>query len=113
MGRIIIKPKTNDKHHKDVIVSNPRHIKAAKWNGVFAREKKGFFLLKVERGRIMIGRVLKGRMIEVVYGKKAQDIYYFLIRRKMISKLDTAAYLGGELTKAEYCLKNKKKYVQE
>ena len=62
---------------------------------------------------IKAGRVFNGKMIEVISGKNAQDIFYEIIKRKMISKLDTAGYLGRELTRAEHCLKSGKKYVQE
>lgn len=105
-------PKKIDRHHRIVHVNKPRVITARRWDGKFARDPKGFFLIKIEGGKIYAGRVLRQRMIEVVSGKNAEDIYYELIRRKMIAKLDTAAYLGKELTRAEECLKQKKKYVQ-
>ena len=110
---MIIRPKLKDKHHKDVLIENVKEIKARKFNGNFAKEPKGFFLIKIEDNVIKAGRVFNGKMIEVISGKNAQDIFYDIIKRKMISKLDTAGYLGRELTRAEHCLKSGKKYVQE
>ena len=110
---MILEPGKKDKYHRDILVDKPKLIRAKKWNGKFQREPKGFFLIKVEDGWIKAGRIVKQKMVDVVYGRNACDIFYYLIRRGMISKLDTAAYLGRELTRAEYCLKNKKKYVQE
>ncbi len=109
---MIIKPKKKDRYHKDVVVDNPKWIKAGKWDGKFAKDDNGFYLIKIENGQIMAGRVKDGKMRDVVYGGKAEDIYYEIIRKRMITKLDTAAYLGRELTRAEFCLKNKKKYTQ-
>ena len=108
----IIHPRKIDTHHKKVLVDAPREIQARKWDGKFSRDAKGFFLIKVENGRIVAGRVQKQQMLDVVSGKRAEDVYYELIRRKLLTKLDTAAYLGKELMRAEYCLQQKKKYVQ-
>jgi len=108
----IIHPRKVDASHKKVLVDAPREIHATRWDGKFSPDKKGFFLIKVEQGKILAGRVQKQRMQEVVSGKKAEDIYYEIIRRKLITKLDTAAYLGKELMRAEECLKQGKKYVQ-
>lgn len=108
----IVHPRKRDAHHRTVLIGKPRMIAARTWNGNFAKDPKGFFLIKVERGRIYAGRVQKQRMQEVVSGKRAEDIYYELIKRKMISKLDTAAYLGKELMRAEECLRKKKCYTQ-
>ena len=110
---MIIKPRKKDKYHRNIELSNPKWVKAGKWDRKFAKDDKGFYLIKIENGYIMAGRVKDGKMLEVVYGGNAEDIYYELIKRKLISKLDTAAYLGRELTRAEYCLKNKKRYIQE
>ncbi|HLC63540.1 MAG TPA: DUF4346 domain-containing protein [Candidatus Nanoarchaeia archaeon] len=110
---MIVIPKTKDRHHKDVLIENVKEIKARRFNGNFAKEPKGFFLIKVENNMIKAGKVFNGKMIEVVSGKNAQDIFYEIIKRKMIARLDTAGYLGMELMRAEYCLKSGKKYIQK
>jgi dihydropteroate synthase len=49
----------------------------------------------------------------IVKGTKAVDIYQTIIRNKLITKLDHAAYLGNELQKAEIALKLDRSYQQD
>ncbi len=46
-------------------------------------------------------------------GKTPQDLYWEIINRGLISRMDHAAYLGKELAKAYIALKNKLHYNQD
>ena len=54
--------------------------------------------------------------IKVYQGRTAKEVGIKLTEGKSplpISRLDHALYLGRELQKAEYCLRNRKHYVQD
>jgi dihydropteroate synthase-like protein len=46
-------------------------------------------------------------------GRNASDLYNEVVSRKLLTQLDHAAYLGGELVKAEIALRLGKNYVQD
>lgn len=78
-------------------------------------DPKGYFIIKVFRDSNEIGirhYNYKDQSTAEFKGKKATHIYNEIIKRRLISKLDHAAYIGKELMKAEHALKNKKRYVQ-
>src|SRR3989344_2182593 len=73
------------------IIKNIKTIKARSWNEDDIKlDPKGYFLIRIHKNRIQVG----------------------LIKRKMISRLDHAYYMGIKLERAEYCLKNKKNFIQ-
>jgi len=77
---------------------------------------KGYFLIRVnkEKNRIEAGYCKqKNKVLKVVYGIRANDIYFTLAQLYLISRLDHASYLGKELAKAELALKNNLDYVQD
>jgi dihydropteroate synthase-like protein len=49
--------------------------------------------------------IIKGKTAEAVYGK--------IVETGLVTRLDHAAYLGSELTKAEVALKSGKDYIQD
>jgi hypothetical protein len=49
----------------------------------------------------------------VVEGKQAEDLAATLLREKLVTRLDHAAYIGRELTRAEIALKERKPYIQD
>ena len=49
----------------------------------------------------------------MIYGKTAKAIYDEIIKKKLVSRIEHAAYLGQELQKAEDALKLGKNYVQD
>lgn len=80
------------------------------------QDPKGYFLIKINKKKkiIEVGYCKKNNVIEIiVYGKTPQEIYYTIIKKGLISRLDHAAYLGKELQKAYYALKYNKEYVQD
>ena len=49
----------------------------------------------------------------IVKGKTADQVYELIVKSGLISRLDHAAYLGSELTKAEIGLGTGKEYIQD
>ena len=93
---------------QEVIESNHDAIK--EWNP----DKKGYFLIRITNKRIEVGYVTNKHVIsKMIYGTNAIELYNTLIRNKLVSKLEHAAYLGKELYKAELALKYGKMYKQE
>ena len=80
------------------------------------QDKKGYFLIRINKKKkiIEVGFVTNKHIIKkLIYGKNAIDIYNTIIRKKLLSRLEHAAYLGKELYKAELCLRYNKEYKQE
>ena len=96
------------------IIKNIKTIKAKSWNEDNIKlDPKGYFLIRLYEGKIQAGLVnKKNEMVKIIEGKKAVDILHEIIKRKMISRLDHAYYMGMKLERAEHCLKNKKKFIQ-
>ena len=79
-------------------------------------DPKGYFLIRIneKKKRIEAGFcTYKHVIIKMVYGSNAMEIYNTIIKKRMISRLEHAAYLGKELYKAELALKYGKRYRQE
>jgi len=75
-------------------------------------DKKGYFLVKIEKGKIHCGFVNnKHKMIIEFIGKNPDKIIKEITKRKICS-MESIGYLASELTIAENCIKSKKKYVQ-
>jgi tetrahydromethanopterin S-methyltransferase subunit A len=55
----------------------------------------------------------QGVLRAVVEGRRAEDLAATLLREKLVTRLDHAAYLGRELTRAEIALKEGKPYIQD
>ena len=80
------------------------------------QDPKGYFLIKVNHKKKLIeaGYVTGKHVIsKMVAGKNAMDLYHTVIREKLVSRMEHAAYLGKEFYKAELALRYGKKYVQE
>jgi len=94
---------------QDVGIINCRN--SPKWKP----DPKGYFIIRLVRDEKKIGirhYTYKNEPTIEFHGKKASHIYEEIIKRKLISTLDHAAYIGKELMKAECALKNNKRYVQ-
>jgi len=88
------------------------HSSVREWK----QDKKGYFLIRVNRKKGLIEAAFcNNRHVcsILITGKNAQDIYYTIIREKLVSNLQHAAYLGKELYKAEMALKKKIDYIQD
>ncbi len=79
------------------------------------QDKVGYFLIRInkENKTIEVGFCTNDHIMRYkIIGKKVEDIYYTIIRNKLISRLDHAAYLGMELEKAFIALEHDLEYVQ-
>jgi tetrahydromethanopterin S-methyltransferase subunit A len=77
-------------------------------------DKAGYFVINIEDGVLLVEHYdYKEKLTRIIEGRNARSIYLTLIRNGWISKLDHAAYLGKELTKAELSLKHNFKYLQD
>jgi tetrahydromethanopterin S-methyltransferase subunit A len=79
-------------------------------------DPEGFFVIYVDQIRELL--VLEyyrknGTLSSIVEGKTAEELYTVAIEKKMLTRLDHAAYLGKELTRAESSLLSGKKYIQD
>ena len=54
-----------------------------------------------------------GQLDCVIEGKSATSVYGEIIKRNLVSRLDHAAYLGKELTRAEQSMQTGEPYVQD
>ncbi len=82
-------------------------------------DPKGFFTIKPfpEEGIIRV-RYYKvepegHKKLALIEGKTAEEIVQTIVREKLVSSLQHAAYLGSELQKAEVALKLNLEFVQD
>ena len=96
----------------------------AKYNSKkeWKQDPKGYFLIRINKTQIEVAHVKNDnsnhpkkdlKKATVFVGKNAEELYNTIIRKKLISLKEHAAYLGSELQKAEIAMKNKLKYVQD
>jgi len=81
-------------------------------------DPKGCFKIMVDRQNEFIVALYfptfnRDKPSLIIKGKRAEEIYSKIIEMNLIARLDHAAYLGSELTKAEIALKIGKNYVQD
>ena len=91
-------------------------IEAKKDSHEWCMDMKGYFLIAPkpkEKYQNSLGVIYahfynKNKKYQVsIKGKTAEEIYYTIIREKLISNLMHASYLGSELQKAEQYIKLK------
>ena len=78
--------------------------------------KKGYFVLlpdKAEKKIYVEHYANSGELLHTIVGNNAASIYYTIVEKEFISKPDHCAYLGRELTKAEYFIKYDIPYTQD
>jgi hypothetical protein len=96
----------------------------AKYNSrkEWKQDPKGYFLIRINKNLIEVAHVkndnsnhpkVHPEKATVIQGKTAEEIYNTIIREKLVSLKEHAAYLGSELQKAEIAMKNKLNYVQD
>jgi dihydropteroate synthase-like protein len=79
----------------------------------FNQDPAGSFQITVSGGRIQAVHYQKNQPQLALTGDNAKAIYDEIIKRKLVTKLEHAAYLGSELQKAEESLKFGKHYIQD
>ncbi|NHZ85994.1 MAG: hypothetical protein GWP19_08945 [Planctomycetia bacterium] len=91
----------------EIIAQNPQKLQL---------DKKGYFVIIPDKSenKIFVEYYANGgELLHTVIGNDASSIYYTIIEKGFISKLDHCAYLGKELTKAEYFIKYDIPYRQD
>lgn len=76
----------------------------------------GWFVVHLDRrrGRILLEHYRNdGTLTVVIEGEHAAECWFPAIERGLVSRLDHAAYLGRELTRAEEAIRDGTKYVQD
>ncbi len=79
-------------------------------------DKAGYFVVIPERekGRITVEHYsYENRLLRVIHGRTARDLYHTIVKNKWVSALSHAAYLGKELEKAELSMSLGFAYVQD
>ena len=83
-----------------------------KWNP----DPKGYFTVKpfLSQKKVFVRYYDSKNTLKYTFaGTNTSQIMQSIIKRKLISRLDHAAYLGKEIEKAIIALKNKLNYVQD
>ncbi len=92
--------------NENIIAQNPQKLRL---------DKSGYFVIIPDKSenKIFVEHYANtGEFLHTIVGNDASSIYYTIIEKGFISKLDHCAYLGKELTKAEYFLKYDFPYKQ-
>ncbi|GMT40079.1 MAG: hypothetical protein IEMM0001_0814 [bacterium] len=77
-------------------------------------DKVGYFVINIEGDTLLVEYYsYKDKLIRIIEGRDARSIYLTLIRNGWVSKLDHAAYLGKELTRAELSIEHGLNFVQD
>jgi dihydropteroate synthase-like protein len=86
-------------------------------NSVYHPDKLGWFKIQIDRNNNNIVAIYyplgKNEPSTIIKGKDSRTIYQTIIREKLISNYDHAAYLGKELEKAAIALHLGRSYVQD
>ena len=111
-----------DKHKRnDVIVNENDGIPQTQLKTPlkFVRDKAGSFKINVEYGtttansKIIATHFKKNKPELVIVGHSAKEVYEEIINKKLVTRMEHAAYLGSELQKAEIAMITGKEYVQD
>lgn len=81
-----------------------------------ALDKAGYFVILPlnDKGIISVEHYSPdNRLLRIIEGRKASDIYKMITRNLWVTEMSHAAYIGKELAKAELSMKHGFKYVQD
>jgi dihydropteroate synthase-like protein len=81
-------------------------------------DSEGMFKIAIDRvDKVMVAvyydSAQMAKPVNIIKGKTADSIFAKIVEMCLVSRLDHAAYLGSELTKAEIALRTGKEYVQD
>jgi len=77
-------------------------------------DKAGYFVIYLENSDILVEHYNnKEKLLHVISGDNARDIYLTIVDNNWVSHLDHACYLGKELVKAELSIMHNFEYVQD
>lgn len=104
--------KFNEKLKKELNNAIDTSDTILKWNP----DPKGYFTIKPisSRKKVFVRYYDSNDALKYTFaGINTSQIVQAIIKRKLISRLDHAAYLGKEIEKAIIALKNKLNYIQD
>ncbi|MCC6355418.1 MAG: DUF4346 domain-containing protein [Verrucomicrobiae bacterium] len=77
-------------------------------------DKGGYFVIGIEADVILVEHYdYRDRLLHVIEGKDARAVYWTLISKGWVTRIDHAAYLGKELARAELCMKQGAEFEQD
>ena len=100
----------------DVSVEDAVEVVNAKEGAELILDDKGWFVIRIDRDEgLVVATHFRGHNDPdlVVKGNSARAIYHSILGRGLVGRLDHAAYIGKELTKAELALKLGRSYVKD
>ena len=102
---------------KPALAKNVKIIRASydTWSE-WKRDGIAYWLFRVNRAkkRIEAGYCIKDNVIKIlITGTDSEAIHNTIVRKKLVTSLQHAAYIGHELQKAEIALRLKIPYVQD
>jgi tetrahydromethanopterin S-methyltransferase subunit A len=99
---------------------NINHVNIQRFTAVYHDPKKikldkaGYFVIYLENFDILVEHYNnKEKLLRVITGDNARDIYLTIVDNGWVSHLDHACYLGKELVRAELSIKHDFEYVQD
>jgi len=82
-------------------------------NYQFIQDPAGSFKINLKGAQIQAVHYLNMKPTMAIEARTSKEVYDEIIKRKLVSRIEHAAYLGQELQKAEDALKLGKNYVQD
>lgn len=79
----------------------------------FKQDPSGSFKIMAENGKVVAVHYIKMKPQLIIKGKTSKSVYDEIIKRKLVTRIEHATYLGSELEKAEIAAKLNKKYLQD
>ena len=77
-------------------------------------DQAGYFVIQVKNDTLLVEHYdYKNALVRVVKGSDARSIYLTLTRNEWVTRTDHAAYLGKELARAEFSMREGIEYVQD
>jgi dihydropteroate synthase-like protein len=116
---LVLKDKRNREEPYDQnLEAEVQVVNVAENCGQIEMDTEGMFKIVLDRkqGYIVVihfAALMMNKPLKVIKGKTAESVYRKVIELGAVKKLDHAAYLGSELSKAEIALRTGKSYVQD
>jgi tetrahydromethanopterin S-methyltransferase subunit A len=77
-------------------------------------DKAGYFVINIENDTLLVEHYsYKEKLLRIIEGQDARSIYLTIVRNDWVTKLDHAAYIGKELTKAELSMQHGFEFTQD
>jgi tetrahydromethanopterin S-methyltransferase subunit A len=77
-------------------------------------DKAGYFVITIENDLLRVEHYsYKEKLLRVIEGKDGRNIYLTIVKNGWVSRIDHAAYLGRQLARAEYALREEVEFNQD